>query len=744
MFRTHTCNELTKSEIGTEVNLCGWVNTRRDHGGLIFIDLRDRYGLTQVVFDPSNNNNSFKIADKLRSEFVIKISGTVRERPEGMRNSKLNTGEIEVLVNDIDVLNKSKTPPFEICKTKKEHPEDLRLRYRYLDLRRDKMKNNIVLRHKMIKMIRDFMDNEGFLEVETPILIKGTPEGSREYLVPARLHPGTFYVLPQSPQQLKQLLMVAGMDKYFQIARCFRDEDQRGDRQPEFTQLDMEMSFVDTEDIIDINERLMIRLIEELLPDKKILKKPVPRITWHEAMEKYGSDKPDTRFGLELSNISEIVKNSEFKVFSDTIKKDGVVKALRVEDGGSFTRSEIDKYEELAQIYGAKGMANIIIGEKEHKSPILKFLSDKEVEGIIKETEAKPGDIIFIVADDFVTACESLGNVRLALGEKFELIDENLMALLWVTDFPLFEWGKEENAITASHHPFCMPHDEDIKLLDKEPLKVRAKAYDFVLNGSEVGGGSIRIHDRDLQKKIFEILKISEDDAKDRFGHMLKAFEYGAPPHGGIAWGLDRVVMQFAGEPNIREVIPFPKDQKARDLMLDAPSVMPEETVKEMHIMTTAKMDDVSPFMNLKEFLNKNHTHFEHLEHEPVITSEQAAKVRGTTLEQAAKAIIFETDTGKVMTVVSAANKINESKVKDLLKSSKLTLLTEEKLFELTKCKKGAVHPFGNLFKIKVLTDKKLKNNDEIVFNAGSNIDSMKIKYSDYLELVKPEIVDIT
>lgn len=592
MYRTHTCNELGKNHIGKEVTLSGWVKTRRDHGGLIFIDLRDRYGVTQIVTDPEHEKKAHGMLDSVRPEFVIQIKGTVRARPAGSENPKLKTGAIEILCNEVEILNESKTPPFEIgCDPSVN--EELRLKYRYLDLRGDRLKHNIEVRHRTIKFIRDFLDKQNFLEIETPMLIKGTPEGSREYLVPSRLHPGKFYVLPQSPQQLKQLSMVAGLDKYFQIARCFRDEDQRGDRQPEFTQLDLEMSFVDEKDVMDVNETLMIALCEAIVPDKKILKKPFPRMTWQDAMNRYGSDKPDIRFGMELQDATEIFRESGFKVFADAVKKGGVIKMLRVPGGAKFTRSKIDELTEIAKVYGAKGLAYITQENGEIQSPILKFLNEKEIAAFKKTSGVKDDDIVFFTADDFTTAATSLGHVRLACADEFKLRDPNVFAFLWVVDFPMFEWSKEENCLTAAHHPFCSIKIEDLPLLEKEPLKARAKAYDFVLNGVEVGGGSIRIHKPEVQAKIFDILGITKEDAHHRFGHMLEAFTYGAPPHGGIAWGLDRLVMIFCDEPNIREVIAFPKDQRARDLMLDAPSELPEKQIAEMHILVNRRKIDL-------------------------------------------------------------------------------------------------------------------------------------------------------
>lgn len=587
-MRTHTCAELSMKDADSEVILCGWVHRRRDHGNLIFIDLRDRYGLTQVVSDPAVSEDLHAKFDKLRSEFVVRIKGKVRKRPEGMTNKNMPTGEIEVLATDLDLLNASVVTPFEIDQDK-DVSEELRLKFRYLDLRRERLKDNIVMRHRVIKKLRDEMDKLDFLEIETPILIKGTPEGSREYMVPSRLYPGNFYVLPQSPQQLKQLLMVAGMDRYFQIARCFRDEDQRGDRQPEFTQLDLEMSFVEPEDVMNINEKVMIDLVKEMVPGKKIMEEPFRRIKWQDAMDLYGVDKPDLRFEMPITDLTEELKESEFKVFKDTVAAGGKIRALKVEGGAKYTRREIDEMTDVAKAYGGKGLAYMVFTENEIKSPILKFLKEEEVKVINEKTGAKEGDIVFFGADKFETVCAVMGQIRLVCGDKAGKRDADVFAFCWVTDWPLFSWNEEEQKLNAEHHPFTAPFDEDIPLMDSSPEKVRAKAYDLVLNGSEIAGGSIRIHDRKLQGRVFDILQISEEDAERRFGHLLKAFEYGAPPHGGIAWGLDRVIMIFRDEPNIREVIAFPKDQKARDLMLNSPSRLPDGQIAEAHIAVKAK-----------------------------------------------------------------------------------------------------------------------------------------------------------
>ncbi len=587
MFRTHTCGQLRAEHEEHHVTLAGWVHRRRDHGGLIFIDLRDRWGLTQIVFDPTINQKMHESAQTLRNEFVIQVTGRVRRRPEGQQNNNLDTGDIELEGHSLDILNAAKTPPFDI---NKESPvdESIRLRYRYLDLRRERMQRNLVLRHNVVRHIRNFLGDEGFVEIETPILFKTTPEGARDYLVPSRVHPGKFYALPQSPQQLKQLIMIAGYDRYFQIARCFRDEDQRGDRQPEFTQLDMEMSFIDRDDIMDLIERLMISIVENNT-QLEIRQKPFPRLSYDEAMDRFGRDNPDIRFGLELKNIGDIVANSDFKVFSGTIASGGLVKGLNATGLGGYSRKQLDELTNYVKDFGAKGLAWLVVSEGEEgptvgRSSFAKFMSPEELTAIIGKLDGQPGDLLLFVADKPAITNESLGRLRLELGDRLGLRDNNTLAFCWVIDFPFLMWNEDESRWDPSHHLFTAPMDEDIALLDTDPGNARGKQYDLVLNGNEIAGGSIRIHQRDLQEKVFGLIGLEMEEAKERFGHMLQAFEYGTPPHGGIAPGIDRIVMLLAGEPNIREVIAFPKSQTASDLMASAPTDVSEQQLKDLHI----------------------------------------------------------------------------------------------------------------------------------------------------------------
>lgn len=583
MKRTHQCGVLTRENLGQEITLMGWVQTRRDHGGLIFVDLRDRSGIVQVVFNPEYNREAFEAAKEIKNEYVIAVKGKVNERPKENVNPKIKTGEIEVYADRLEILNPSKTPPFPI-EDDIRVDESLRLKYRYLDLRRPTMLRNIAFRHEVKKAIREFLDNNGFLEVETPMLTRSTPEGARDFLVPSRLNPGTFYALPQSPQLFKQILMVAGIEKYYQICRCFRDEDLRADRQPEFTQLDIEMSFVDVDDVIALNEKLVKHVVEKTLGISVEI--PFKRMAYKDAMELYGTDKPDTRFGLEMVEVTDIALKSEFKVFSEAAKAGGKVKGINVKKAADlFSRRQIDELVEKAKEFGAKGLAWIVYSSEGIKSPIAKFFSEELLNELLKRMNAEPGDLLLFVADaDPKLALTSLGQLRLHLGKQLNLIDEGALNFLWVVEFPLLEWDEEENRYVAMHHPFTSPMDEDLDFLETDPSRVRAKAYDLILNGTEVGGGSIRIHRTDVQERMFKVLGFTKERAWENFGFLLKAFEYGTPPHGGIAYGLDRLVMLLLGLNSIRDCIAFPKTQNAACLMTEAPAPVEPKQLKELYI----------------------------------------------------------------------------------------------------------------------------------------------------------------
>ncbi len=580
--RSHMCGDINEKMAGEKVTVMGWVQRRRDLGQLIFIALRDRTGIVQAVADGNSEKAVFEKAETIRSEFVVAITGTVALRTEENINENMKTGKIEILAEDLRILSESETTPFQIEENITVNDE-LRLKYRYLDLRRPNIFRNIKLRHNVTHVVRDFLDKEGFLEIETPMLTRSTPEGARDYLVPSRVHPGNFYALPQSPQLFKQLLMVSGMDRYFQIARCFRDEDLRADRQPEFTQIDMELSFIDIDDILDINERLIKRVFKEVL--NVDVPTPFRRMTWKEGMERFGSDKPDMRFGMELKNITDIVKGTDFAVFKNAIEAGGSVRAINANGCGKMPRKQIDQLVEFVKTYKAKGLAWIVVNEDGSiKSQIAKFFTDEKMAEIVSAMDAKPGDLILICADKDKIVFDSLGALRLEMARRLDLTKPDDYNFLWITEFPMFEYSEEENRWVAEHHPFTSPMDEDLELLDTNPGAVRAKAYDMVLNGVELGGGSIRIHRQDIQKKIFELLGFTDEEAENKFGFLLTAFKYGVPPHGGLAFGLDRMVMLMAGASTIRDVIAFPKVKDASCLLTDAPNVVDKAQLDELEI----------------------------------------------------------------------------------------------------------------------------------------------------------------
>lgn len=577
--RTNTCEELTRDSDGQDVILMGWVHRRRDHGGLIFIDLRDRYGLTQIVFDPNLSKECYRRAKELRGEFVIAVKGIVEKRPEGMINPNLSTGAIEVSVKELKILNRSKTPPFEIDENV-DVSEELRLKYRYIDLRNSKMKKNMLIRHKTYQVVRAYFDRNDFVEIETPLLMRSTPEGARDYLVPSRIHHGKFYALPQSPQTYKQILMVSGMDRYYQIVRCFRDEDLRADRQPEFTQIDVEMSFVELDDVLQMMENLMVDIYKDILGLK--LETPIQRLTYDEAMSDYGTDKPDLRFGMKIVNISELVKNCQFRVFTECLKNEGIVCGVALHGGAKYSRKQINGLTDSMEKEGAKGLVSIKVSKDGWDSPLSKYFSVDAIRSVNKAFAAQDGDLLLILADATPTALTLAGSLRLKLAKQENLIPKDKYQLVWIVGFPLLEFDHEENRYVARHHPFTAPMEEDLDLLESQPGEIRAKAYDLVLNGYEIAGGSIRIHDRELQNRMFRLLGISEDEAGDKFGFLLNAFEYGAPPHGGIAFGFDRMVMILAQESSIRDVIAFPKTNSALSLMDGSPSNVSDRQLKEL------------------------------------------------------------------------------------------------------------------------------------------------------------------
>jgi aspartyl-tRNA synthetase len=590
MLKTHNCGELRIEHAGQRVTLAGWVHRHRSHGGVVFVNLRDRSGIVQVTFDQQSAPEAFALADQVRPEWVLQLQGTVQCRPAGSENRDMPTGQVEVAAEALTVLNRAKTPPFYIDREAGE-AETLRMKYRYLDLRRERLQHNLLLRHRVVKFIRDFLDARGFLEIETPILTKSTPEGARDYLVPSRIHPGQFFALPQSPQQLKQLLMVAGFERYFQIARCFRDEDSRGDRQPEFTQLDLEMSFVHREDVLQLIEEMYTRLVQEV-SDKKLLQTPFPRLTYREAIDRFGKDNPDLRFGLELVDIGDLVAEGGFAVFRQAVESGGQVKGIRAPGLAGYSRKQIEELTQIVQNHGARGLAWLAVQDDGVRSSFAKFVDETTAAAIVERMEGQPGDLLLFVADRPAIVAESLGRLRVQLADRLGLCDDNILAMAWILDFPLFQWNEEEERWDPSHHLFTAPMPEDIALLTGNPGAARGQQYDLVCNDYEIGGGSIRIHQREVQEKVFELIGLDLEDAKQQFGHMLEAFEYGTPPHGGIAPGIDRLVMLLAGEPNIREVMAFPKTQSHTDLTVGAPAPVTDRQLQDLHIRVLDEAGD--------------------------------------------------------------------------------------------------------------------------------------------------------
>ena len=739
MKRTHTCGELTDKDINKKVILAGWCTSSRDHGGVIFIDLRDRYGITQVVFDPSHNIESHKIAERLGREDVIIVEGSVRKRPKGMENEKLVTGKIEVLVDKILSINKAQTPLLEID-DRVEASEEVRLKHRYLDLRRPKMQKQLMFRHQLANAIREYFKSLDFIEVETPMLIKSTPEGARDYFVPSRIHQGKFYSLPQSPQIYKQILMIAGFDRYYQFARCLRDEDLRADRQPEHTQVDVEMSFADADDIFHLTEGMIKHVFRKML--NRDVKIPFKRFTYHEAMEKYCTDKPDIRFGMECCTITQIAKESEFKVFLDVIKKEGIVKTLNAENcGEKLSRNQIDELIEFAKQNGAQGLAWMKSTKKGLESNIVKFFPEKIQKKLLEKTHAKSGDLLLFAADNSKIVNDVLSKIRLKLGNELGLVKKDDFGFCFVTDFPMFEWNEDEQKWDFGHNPFTMPKEEFWDNLDKSPGKVISYQYDFVMNGSELFSGSVRNTIPELQEKTFKVTGMPKEQIKERFGFLLEAYKYGAPSHAGFGLGFDRLASLMQGIHDIREVIAFPKNKAAENPMDGSPSEVSEKQLAELHI----KLDFVKETVNvvfgkIRDVLNREKIEYEVLEHKPVFTSKEAAEVRGTELKQGCKALICKTEEGYIQAVVSGAKELDILKLQKLTLFKKIELANAKEVRQVTGCNIGSVPPFGNLFGLKVYFDKSVVENDIVAFNAGQHTKSIKMKAKDLARVVNPVV----
>ena len=740
MKRTHTCGDLTAKDVNKKVTLAGWCSTRRDHGGVIFIDLRDRYGITQIVFDPSNNIESHKTAENLRREDVVIVEGSVRNRPNGMENERIKTGEIEVLINKINHINKAQTPPLEI-EDRIEASEETRLKYRYLDLRRPKMQKQLMFRYKTAMAVRDYLTQQNFIEIETPMLIKTTPEGARDYLVPSRINPGKFYSLPQSPQIYKQILMIAGYDRYYQFARCLRDEDLREDRQPEHTQVDLEMSFADVDDILHLTEGLMKHVFRIVL--NKDIKIPFKRFTYHEAVEKYCTDKPDIRFGMECANVTEIVKNSDFKVFLDVIRKDGIVKVLNAENcGEKLSRNQIDELIEFAKQNGAQGLAWMKVIKDGLESNIVKFFSAEVKKKILEKTKAKSGDLLLFAADNEKIVNTVLSKIRLKLGKEMGLMKDDF-EFCFVTDFPMFDWNEDEQKWDFAHNPFTMPREDYLKYLETDPGKVISYQYDFVMNGIELFSGSVRNTIPELQEKTFKVTGMPAEQVKEQFGFLLEAYNYGAPMHAGFGLGFDRLTALMQGMHDIREVIAFPKNKSAENPMDGSPSEASEKQLQELHIkLDFVKETANAVFNKIKDVLNKEKIDYEVLEHKPVYTSKEAAEVRGTELRQGTKALVLKTEEGFIQACVAGNKELDIEKLQKITLFKKLELANAKEVRQATGCNIGSVPPFGNLFNLKVYFDKSVLENEIVAFNAGQHTKSIKMKAKDLVKVVNPVVGD--
>ncbi len=735
MKRTNNCGELNIKFEGQNATLAGWVDARRDHGGVIFIDLRDRYGITQIVFEPTHKKEVHEKAQDLRREFVIMSKGTVRPRKEGMINPRMKTGEIEILADELIIVSESETPPIEIDDRKVAN-EDIRLKYRYLDLRRPQMQSNLILRHKIVTAARNYANNHGFLEIETPLLLKSTPEGARDYVVPSRVHPGKFYALPQSPQLYKQLLMISGFDRYYQVARCLRDEDLRADRQPEHTQFDLEVSFTDQKEIQSIVEGLIKNIFKETL-QKELEKFPV--ISYKESMDKYGTDKPDIRFGLEITDVTDVVKKSDFGVFKSVAETGGKVKCLN--PPSDLPRKEIDRYIEFCQSIGSKGMAWMRVTETGLDSNIAKFFNPDVQKELIELVGAKPGSIVMFLADKPKKAAQLAGQLRLKLGQDMKMIKEEEFKFLFVNDFPLFAYNEDTQTYEPEHHMFSMPKKEYINDFENRPGEVLGDLWDLVLNGVEMASGSIRVSDPKLQARIMDFVGIKFEEAHEKFGFLLDAYKYGAPVHGGMGIGIDRLTAMMLGTNDIREVIAFPKNKSAECPMDGSPSNIDDKQMKELHLKTdVVKKKENTVFEDIKNLLQQNKIQFEVLEHEAVFTSEQSAKARGTELKQGAKALILKTEKGYIQAVISAAKEIDIAKLKTIIGAKELKMATADQVKTETGCDIGSVPPFGNLFGLPTYIDNSLMENKTIAFNAGSHIKSIKMTSEDLAKTTKAKI----